>query len=955
MTSLSKEQELSNALHTGFINHQYISPHELQPKLISNDQQQQVLPTILQELRHCHHFKISVAFITTGGLTMLKAVLADLHTKGISGQLLTSTYLSFNHPRVFEQLLKVPNLDVRVTNEAGFHAKGYIFDRGSYETLIVGSSNLTDAALKTNYEWNVKLSSLSNGALLQRFNEQFDHAFQKASPLTTAWIDEYQQHYAQIPQQKIIPFTQYPPQVAEPTMASSYITPNAMQRKALTQIQQVRESGEKRALVISATGTGKTYLSAFDVLQMKPKKMLFIVHREQILKKAMQDYQQILGGPDEDYGLYVGHTRQQSAKYVFATIQTLAKEQHLTQFAKDAFDYVLIDEVHRAGATSYQRVIDYFTPTFMLGMTATPERTDDFNVFELFDYNIAYEIRLQEALAEDMLCPFHYFGVSDFETIHDQTSDELSIDQLVLDDRITHILEKIDYYGHSGSTVKGLMFCSRADEAYALSDKLNARGLRTAALTGKDDMAVREQTVEQLERGELDYIITVDVFNEGIDIPMVNQIVMLRQTQSSIIFIQQLGRGLRKHASKEYVVILDFIGNYKNNYMIPMALSGDNSYNKDNLRRDTLETAYIQGVSSVHFEEIAQQRIFDAINQKTLITLATIKSRYTALKNRLNRVPQLMDFIEHNSIAPTVILEKKATYDTFLEAVEKSYTALTGDAHQILLFVSQELMNGKRRHELILIDLLLAEPCVLKSQFLALLQQEGLPTDAQTIASVENMLTLQFFVSQRFEKYRGGAVIEVEEDAYVRTVAFDAALQQPQFVAHLQDVLACANHYAKRYDAPLVIGEKYGRRDYCRLMNWSKDMTSTIYGYKIDEATHSCPLFITYEKDESLAAETLYEDELLDPKTLKWYTRPRNTLTSSDVLKILHGNLRIDIFIKKEDAEGTDFFYLGTATPIVESAVEEQLPYKDGKASFVSLHFSLDTAIDEAIYRYLTE
>src|SRR5699024_5900774 len=365
---------------------------------------------------------------------------------------------------------------------------------------------------------------------------------------------------------------------------------------------------------VSATGTGKTYLSAFDVRRYRPKRMLFIVHREQILLQARADFKRVLGGIPTDFGLLSGSSKDLDAKYLFTTIQTLSREDVLHSFNPDDFEYILIDEVHKAGAPSYLKVIEYFEPKFLLGMTATPERTDDFNIYELFDYNIAYEIRLQEALEEDMLCPFHYFGVTDFEYEGELIDEYTLIPQLVTEERVQHIIDKINYYGYAGERLTGLIFCSRKEEAEKLSDAFNERGFRTLALTGDDKQEERLEAIEQLENGLLDYIITVDIFNEGVDIPRVNQVVMLRQTQSSIIFIQQLGRGLRKHESKDFVTIIDFIGNYKNNYLIPIALSGDHSQNKDNIRRRTLETDYIKGVSTINFEQIAKEKIFESIN-----------------------------------------------------------------------------------------------------------------------------------------------------------------------------------------------------------------------------------------------------------------------------------------------------------------------------------------------------
>src|SRR5690606_15225418 len=295
---------------------------------------------------------------------------------------------------------------------------------------------------------------------------------------------------------------------------------------------------------------------------------------------------------------------------------------------------------------------------FLMGMTATPERTDDFNIYELFDYNVAYEIRLQEAMEEDMLCPFHYYGVTDVEYEEGVIDEATAFAKLVTNERVDHILDKILYYGHSGDKVRGLMFCSRKDEALQLSAEFNKRGLRTTALTGDHSQEERLRQVELLENEQLDYILTVDIFNEGIDIPSVNQVVMLRQTQSSIIFIQQLGRGLRKHNSKEFVTIIDFIGNYKNNYLIPVALSGDRSQNKDNIRRRMKDKSYIKGISTVNFEAIAKNRVFSAIKRSNLTDMKLLRDAYIELKNRIGHVPQLQDFIQHNSIDPLVIVQK---------------------------------------------------------------------------------------------------------------------------------------------------------------------------------------------------------------------------------------------------------------------------------------------------------
>jgi len=537
-------RKMKNSLHKGFIDKSNPVSGQFKPKLLSNKAHENVLSTLLQEMKTCETFTFSVAFITEGGLATLKTMLFDLQLKGIKGRILTSTFLNFNQPKMFKELLKLENVEVRLTGVKGFHSKGYIFEHKDYYSLIVGSSNLTDSALKANYEWNVYLTSLEDGEIIHHFKNQFEEAWQKAIPLTIDWINHYNLNYEQQPfvkQASSNVFEVNTDYLTNHLADSLAIQPNKMQIDALKQLKSLRETGARKGLIISATGTGKTYLSAFDVRNFAPKKMLFVVHREQILKKALQDYRKILGGHEDEFGILSGNSKDTNARYLFATVQTLSSERHLQQFEKDEFDYILIDEVHRAGADSYLNIINYFEPNFLLGMTATPERTDSFNIFELFDYNIAYEIRLQAALEEEMLCPFHYFGVIDYERNGEIIDDTSTLQQLVSQERVHHILEKVNYYGYSGKRVRGLIFCSSKQETHALSEVLNTQGLKTIALTGDNSQPEREDAIRKLEQYQLDYILTVDIFNEGIDIPFLNQIIMLRQTQSSIIFIQQLG------------------------------------------------------------------------------------------------------------------------------------------------------------------------------------------------------------------------------------------------------------------------------------------------------------------------------------------------------------------------------------------------------------------------------
>lgn len=639
---------LEQSLKKAFIDRKF-EGSQYDPKIIINQPEQKefLLNVLQEEIDTCNDFFFSVAFVTQDGLNALKSQLTDLASRGISGRLLTSTYLGFNHPDMFESLLTIPNLEVRISTKNGFHSKGYLFSQNDYHSFIIGSSNLTMNALKLNYEWNIRLTSYEHGEVIHQIQKHLATEWDQAELLSTEWIKKYQAGY-----QPLVNTQDRTEVVKIDQPNSQYIVPNKMQKVALENLQDLRNSGAKKGLIISATGTGKTYLAAFDVLQTKPKRMLFIVHREQILNKAKESFQKILAEPEENFGILSGSQKKIDAKYLFATIQTISKPAYHELFEKDHFDYILIDEVHKAGAQSYINTIDYFTPDFLLGMTATPERTDKFNIFELFDYNIAYEIRLQEALEEDLLCPFHYFGVSDYEKDGMVISETTDLKYLAAADRVSFLLEKIKYYGCSRNTPKGLIFCSRKEEAKELSDHFNQRMIPSTYLTAEHSIQEREIQIKRLESGEINYIFTVDIFNEGIDIPKINQVIMLRNTQSSIIFVQQPGRGLRKDSSKDFVTIIDFIGNYKNNYMIPMALSGDITRNKDSLRKDTFDTNFISGLSSINFEKIAKERIFKSIDEAALDSMRELKNIYSTTKNRLNRVPYLNDFVQQKILDP---------------------------------------------------------------------------------------------------------------------------------------------------------------------------------------------------------------------------------------------------------------------------------------------------------------
>ena len=958
-------RDLNVSLQEGFIDKEQSNVGNFKPQLLINNvkKNDNVLGTLLEELETCEDFIFSVAFITESGLATLKTLFLDLKNRGMKGRILTSTYLYFNQPKLFRELLKLTNVEVRLTRLKGFHSKGYIFKQKTHYSLIVGSSNLTSQALKVNYEWNIKLTSHENGEIVHHFKKQFEDVWDDSELLTDEWINEYEKEYSlnadkRLAEQIIESPTNYNLNAIEESMQ---IVPNDMQKAALIQIQTLRDEGKQKGLVISATGTGKTYLAAFDVRSFAPKRMLFIVHREQILNQAKEDFQRILGGIDEEFGSFVGASKQSDKKYIFASIQTLSKTENLHKFNPNDFDYILIDEVHKAGAESYLKVINYFKPTFMMGMTATPERTDNFNIYELFDYNIAYEIRLQAALEENMLCPFHYFGVTDFEMNGDIIDDVTILSKLVTRERVNHILEKVNYYGHSSEKVRGLMFCSQKAEAAKLSLALNDRGLRTVALTGDDSQEERARRVTQLENGILDYILTVDIFNEGIDIPSINQVVMLRQTQSSIIFIQQLGRGLRKHSSKEYVTIIDFIGNYTNNYLIPIALSGDQSLNKDNIRRLTKDTSYIKGVSTVNFEEVAKKKIFNAISQSNLTALRVLRDAYKDLENKIGRVPYLLDFIENHSIDPSVIVEKHLNYFQFLLRMRVDIPVLSVYEDKVLTMLSQEVLNGKRKHEIVLVEMLLELGVVTKRDFINRLQENDCTTNEDVLNSVKRIFDLSFFTQNKKKKYGQVPIIEFDHNQEYKfnDTIRKSLTSNSYFYALIKDVIQSASVKSDKYqyNRPLTLYQSYSRSDACKLLNWDSDESSTMYGYKPKHNT--CPIFVTYHKSDEVESSVNYGDEFLSPDLFKWYSTNNRTLKSQEVQKIIHAEeigMDIHIFVQKDKLQGSRFYYLGKGLPVKSTVQEAKMLDKNGKTlPVVHMNMIMEQPVEHKLYHYLIE
>ncbi|OPX45940.1 ATP-dependent RNA helicase SrmB [Ruminiclostridium hungatei] len=978
---MSIQKNLARSLHTGLFDYHKFSLEEYRPSLLINNYKsgQKVLTSIVNELNKCEEFFFSTAFITNSGVASLINVLKELEDKGVKGKIIASQYQNFTEPIALKRLISLKNIEVKIVVENNHHTKGYIFKRDDIFTIIVGSSNLTQDALSYNKEWNIKVTSLSEGSLLQQTMREFNYTFDNAVTVTDEWIDEYQKIYQErtykdntnVIVKKRVAGTEAGyfidnQENIEPSMFYK-ISPNKMQIEALACINNLRDNGKDKALIISATGTGKTYLSAFDAKIFKPAKLLFVVHRENIANKAMESYRKVFGN-SVSMGLLSGNSKDFESDFLFCTIQTLSKDNIMKTFAQDYFDYIIIDEAHRSGANSYQNIIGYFKPRFLLGMTATPERMDGYDIFKAFDHNIAYEIRLNKALEENMLCTFHYYGISDIKINGQLINENADFNALTSNERVERIIEKSEFYGCDQGRVKGLIFCSRVEEARELSKQFNQRGYKTIALDGSSSEEQREIAIKQLEEdnisGEyLDYIFTVDIFNEGVDIPSVNQIIMLRPTQSAIIFVQQLGRGLRKNRNKEYLVVIDFIGNYSNNYLIPIALFGDNSYNKDTLRKlINSGNSFIPGSSTVNFDYITKQRIFEAINTATLNSKKDLFKEYNLLKYKLGKMPLMMDFIEHGSRDPYAFVEYSDSYFNFVSKYDENFKEdLSVSERGYLEFYSKEIGNGKRIEDIIILEEVISNNKVsiesIKQKILT--DFSYLPSD-ETIESSINSLNCQFVKKQDFNKYNRPYSIDVINGTIKISDKLESVLKRPVFKTFLNDIIsygktAFSSDYSKEnFIDGFKLYQKYSRKDACRILNWASDQSSTVYGYRIKNNT--CPIFVTYNKSEHISESTKYKEDFINRQQFSWMTRPRVKMDSRETIELQNcenTGLRILLFVKKSDSEGSDFYYMGDVIP----CEFKQTTTKDGHGKvlpIVNIVYKLKQQVEEKMFEYIT-
>ena len=702
-------------------------------------------------------------------------------------------------------------------------------------------------------------------------------------------------------------------------------------------------------------GTGKTYASAFAMRELGFKRVLFLVHRGQLARQTKKSYEKVFA-KSVSMGLVGAGYHEYDADYVFATVQTLNRDEHLLQYDKNSFDCIVLDEAHHVTADTYQKIMKHFSPKLWLGMTATPDKRDDNvagrNVYELFNYQIAYEIRLQQAMEENLLCPFHYFGITDLSIVGDD-KDNRDFSMLTSDERVKHIIQQANYYGYSGEKVKGLIFCSSIKETQELSYKFNnivnpdtGEYFRTIALNGDANEQERQDAFERLAMNEseanvhkqpLDYIFSVEILNEGVDIVEVNQVIMLRPTQS------------------------------------PIALSGDRTYNKDNIRRYIMEGGrIIPGASTVHFDEISKKRIFASVDNANFSDIKLIKENYTNLKNKLGRIPALKDFDDYGEMDVIRIFDNNSlgSYYKFLVKYEKDYKIrLSQEEEKIVEFISKKLANGKRIQELQLLKrtLLYANglsKCGLFTGLSRDLLTYGKSISKEQQENIINVMTNEFPAGSSKKTYSQCVFIEKEGNDYKPTKTFLEMLSNRDFYNVIKELVDFGisryeRDYKQSYDVTdFVLYQKYTYEDVCRLLNWEQnEVPLNIGGYKYDKKTKTFPVFINYDKSEDISDTTKYEDHFVPGfrDRLIAISKSGRSLQSEDVqnfLKAKERGIRVELFVRKnkDDKISKEFYYLGHMTA---SGNTKEFTMPNTQKTAVEIEWILDVPVREDIYEYI--
>lgn len=931
---------------------------------LTNESEIAFLDKIKSSLAKCKSFRFSVSFIKKAGLILLANDIEEALSRGVEGYLITSTYQNFTDIASLEMFLswqeKYPNfkckLDYGCFGEQGFHTKGYIFEYDDEYEVIIGSSNFTRFALLYNKEWDMSLATSSSDSVLNDVLKQFNIYWEKTYDLDRDIVKRYTIKLEYAIQSWDMDYCNID--------ENNTFKPNAMQKKALKEIKRFHDMNIDRCLVVAATGSGKTYLAAFDAQNFDAHKVLFIVHRDTILVDALNTFKNVFGN-GRTYGLYTGQYRELDADFIFASNQMLARNVEL--FAKDEFDYIVIDEVHHAAASTYQKIISYFKPQFLLGLTATPERMDEKSVYELFGNNVPYDLRLREAIENDLVVPFHYYGIKDqLVSYEDDLSKEgirRYIAQLVSDTHCSFVDSQIKKHLPTGK-LKCIGFCKNIEHARLMAEGMQKYGYNTTYLTANDPTGVRIKKFEDLQNDNnpLNIIFAVDVLNEGVDIPAINMVLFLRPTESSAIFLQQLGRGLRKYGNKQYLTVLDFIGNsYKRSSQIAIALgtlskacSADKRTIQAYIQTD-FSTLNLPGVI-IQLDKESKDEVLNSIEKTNFNDIKFLKQDYENFKSFLIKNGNIKP---DSYPMPTDFLDQAAGTDLI------KYTKKYDSYYDFLLKVESDVPYFNEEETKAIRTLSWFLPLVRKEEFLILKALMNGPLSKEElliVTDIKDDITFKQAIDMLMKKVSGTLVssfiplVKFENDKYelIPNLNFDTF--KSWFINLIEYGIEKFNISSYKPVGKLNLycgytGPKVFMAMNCRVKG--EDKVNLMYMTGVHYINDELCLFVTLNKDAQKEERLKYQDYFVSDSVLHWESQTDTTLENTKGKNLLKAK-KAHIFVrktKKEDGIESPFIYIGVGeltNPVDSKKKPATLLFNIVLDNSVPYEYKYDLGIEDA-------
>ncbi len=871
---------------------------------IANNTNINFLTKIKESLKYCKKCYFSVSFIKKAGLILFEKELEEALNRGVLVKIITSTYQNFTDISSLETFNKWQtlyqnfecHLDLECFGDNGFHSKGYIFVYENQAEFIVGSTNITRYAILKNIEWNVSLYRNCNETFIKDVMKEFNILFDATLPLNNELIEKYKLMLAYAIEKWDMDY--FNPDVLT-------IKPNSMQRSALKELRRYRDLGVTRSLVVAATGSGKTYLAAFDARNYSPKRLLYIVHRETILNDALNTFKKVFGS-DRTYGFFTGSKQEIDCDFVFATSSMISK--HLDEFSKDEFEYIVYDEVHHIMADNGQKIFAYFTPSFLLGLTATPERMDNKNVIELFENNVPFELRLRDAILSDLVVPFHYYGIRDEFADYSISDKAKAAREISKQLNINFIVRQIELYKLKNEKLKAIAFCTSIEHCKMMANAFNENGYNAIALTGGNNFGERVKAFKDLqnEDSQLEIICTVDILNEGVDIPSINMVLFLRPTESQTVFLQQLGRGLRKYPGKEYVTILDFIGNnYERSVQIALALGtlGKTTYTEKTYLMDLVSTDFksisIPGVE-IFFDNLSKIEMINYINKQNFNKVDYLKKDYENFKKylQITTYPSHMDYID-SEIAPDLIRfmktqingKKNKSYYSFLRKIGEESIPYFNEKEILLIDTISELLPIVRCDEMLILREIINDKTLNLNSMIGYNSKVTLETlsHALTMLIKENIildnknLTIDT-VSEELKNYLND-LINYALEKYER-----------DFGEYVGNFKLMGNYYKEQI-------MRVSLENSLMFMKGTK--------FNGDGSTY---IFVGLKKDKAKEEKLNYKDKFLSSRIFQWESENNTTIDNATGKKLLQTNV-VYLFVRKMDEQNgvtLPFTYFGT-------------------------------------------